>query len=218
MYFKKGAVGVVTVTTWSKALRTDEQIGPCSTIAALKKAYGAKLKPFKQAKRIVAYRLGNLIFTVHGPRVGVVGLGRDVAVGVRGAERADLRLALVLERGVDGVADREVLDQPGDLERAARPRGRARRGRARSRRAACAPRSARRARSSRRTRPRSGRRRRAPGARPRSRPAQRRPPARCRGRSRRPTGRRRRRLGARPRRPAGTRSPSDSSLLTGAAA
>lgn len=79
VYFKKGAVGVVTVTTWSKTLRTDEQIGPCSTIAALKKAYGAKLKPFKQAKRTVAYRLGNLIFTVHGPRVGVVGLGRDVA-------------------------------------------------------------------------------------------------------------------------------------------
>ena len=79
VYFKKGAVGVVAVTTWSKTLRTDEQIGPCSTIAALKKAYGAKLKPFKQAKRTVAYRLGNLIFTVHGLRVGVVGLGRDVA-------------------------------------------------------------------------------------------------------------------------------------------
>lgn len=79
VYFKKGAVGVVTVTTWSKTLRTDKQIGPCSTIAALKKAYGAKLKPFKQAKRTVAYRLGNLIFTVRGLRVGVVGLGRDVA-------------------------------------------------------------------------------------------------------------------------------------------
>ncbi len=79
VYFKKGAAGVVTVTTWSKTLRTDEQIGPCSTIAALKQAYGAKLKPFTRAKRIAAYRLGNLIFTVHGPRVGVVGLGRDFA-------------------------------------------------------------------------------------------------------------------------------------------
>jgi hypothetical protein len=79
VYFRKGAIGVVTVTTWNKTLRTDKQIGPCSTIAALKKAYGAKLKPFKQAKRIVAYRLLNLIFTVHGTRVGVVGLGRDVA-------------------------------------------------------------------------------------------------------------------------------------------
>ena len=79
VYFKQGAVGVVTVTTWSKTLRTDKQIGPCSTIAALKTAYGAKLTPFKRAKRTVAYRVGNLIFTVHGLRVGVVGLGRDVA-------------------------------------------------------------------------------------------------------------------------------------------
>ena len=79
VYFKKGASGVVTVTTSSRTLRTGEQVGPCSTIAALKRAYGAKLKPFKQGGRIVAYRLANLIFTVKGLRVGVVGLGRDVA-------------------------------------------------------------------------------------------------------------------------------------------
>jgi hypothetical protein len=80
VYFKKGAVGVVTVTTWSKLLRTDKHVGPCSSIVALKRAYGARLKPFKQGSRIVAYRLGNLIFTaVGGKRVGVVGLGRDVA-------------------------------------------------------------------------------------------------------------------------------------------
>jgi hypothetical protein len=76
-YFQKGAPGVVALTTWNRQLKTDKQIGPCSTIAALKRAYGAKLKPYLQAKRIVAYRLGNLIFTV-APRqkVGVVGLGR----------------------------------------------------------------------------------------------------------------------------------------------
>jgi hypothetical protein len=79
VYFKKGAIGVVTVTTWSRLLRTGKQIGPCSSIAALKRAYGAKLRPFKQGSRIVAYRLGNLIFTVEKTRVGVVGLGRDVA-------------------------------------------------------------------------------------------------------------------------------------------
>jgi hypothetical protein len=79
-YFVKGIPGVVTVTTWNRLLRTDKQIGPCSTIAALKRAYGAKLQPFLQAKRIVAYQLGNLIFTV-APRqkVGVVGLGRNRA-------------------------------------------------------------------------------------------------------------------------------------------
>jgi hypothetical protein len=80
VYFKQGARGVVAVTTWNRLLRTDKQIGPCSTVAALKRAYGARLKPFKQGGRIVAYRLGNLIFTVEGGRrVGVVGLGRDVA-------------------------------------------------------------------------------------------------------------------------------------------
>jgi hypothetical protein len=80
VYFKKGAPGVVTVTTWSKLLRTDRQIGPCSSIVALKRAYGARLKPFRQGGRIVAYRLAKLIFTVGTRgRVGVVGLGRDVA-------------------------------------------------------------------------------------------------------------------------------------------
>jgi hypothetical protein len=80
VYFRKGARGVVAVTTWSKVLRTAKQIGPCSSIVALKRAYGAQLTPFKQGGRIVAYRLGNLIFTVEaGRRVGVVGLGRDAA-------------------------------------------------------------------------------------------------------------------------------------------
>jgi hypothetical protein len=78
-YFQKGAPGVVTVTTWNRALKTDKLVGPCSSVAALKRAYGAKLKPFLQAKRIVAYRLGNLIFTVgQGQKVGVVALGRTV--------------------------------------------------------------------------------------------------------------------------------------------
>jgi hypothetical protein len=80
VYFRQGAVGVVTVTTWSRLLRTDKQVGPCSSIAALRRAYGARLRPFRRASRIVAYRLGNLIFTVGTRgRVGVVALGRDVA-------------------------------------------------------------------------------------------------------------------------------------------
>jgi hypothetical protein len=80
VYFRKGAAGAVVVTTWSKTLRTDEQIGPCSTVKALRKAYGARLKPFRQGKKVVAYRLGNLIFTVEGGRrVGVVALGRGSA-------------------------------------------------------------------------------------------------------------------------------------------
>jgi hypothetical protein len=79
VYFQRGTPGVVAVTTWNRLLKTDKQIGPCSSVAALKRAYGARLKPFTRAKRIVAYRLGNLIFTVApGGKVGVVALGRTV--------------------------------------------------------------------------------------------------------------------------------------------
>jgi hypothetical protein len=76
-YFRSGTKGVAVVTTWNRQLKTDEQIGPCSTVAELKRAYGSRLVPFRQAGRIVAYRLGALIFTVEGGRrVGVVALGR----------------------------------------------------------------------------------------------------------------------------------------------
>jgi hypothetical protein len=76
-YFRAGTKGVAVVTTWNRQLTTDEGIGPCSTVTALKRAYSGRLVPFRQGKRIVAYRLGNLIFTVEGGwRVGVVALGR----------------------------------------------------------------------------------------------------------------------------------------------
>jgi hypothetical protein len=75
-YFRTGTRGVAVVTTWSRRLKTTEQIGPCSTVAALKRAYGSRLVPFRQGGRIVAYRLGRLIFTVEGgKKVGVVALG-----------------------------------------------------------------------------------------------------------------------------------------------
>jgi hypothetical protein len=79
-YFRAGAKGVVVATTWSRLLRTDEQIGPCSTVAALKAAYGSRLRPFRQAGKVVAYRLGNLVFaTPNRTRVTAVGLGRGTA-------------------------------------------------------------------------------------------------------------------------------------------
>ncbi len=75
-YFRTGTRGVAVVTTWSRRLETADRIGPCSTVAALKRAYGSRLVPFRQGGRIMAYRLGRLIFTVEGgKRVGVVGLG-----------------------------------------------------------------------------------------------------------------------------------------------
>ena len=75
-YFRTGTPGVAVVATWNRRLRTAEQIGPCSTVAALKRAYGTRLVPFRQGGRVIAYRLGRLIFTVEGgKKVGVVGLG-----------------------------------------------------------------------------------------------------------------------------------------------
>jgi hypothetical protein len=77
VYFLAGVRGVVEVTTWNRTLKTAKLIGPCSTVVALKAAYGAGLKPFRQASKTIAYRLGNLVFTTEGGRrVGVVALGR----------------------------------------------------------------------------------------------------------------------------------------------
>jgi hypothetical protein len=76
-YFRTGTKGVAVVTTWNRQLTTAEGIGPCSTVAALRRAYSGRLVPFRQGGRIVAYRLGNVIFTVlGGRRVGAVALGR----------------------------------------------------------------------------------------------------------------------------------------------
>jgi hypothetical protein len=76
-YFRNGTKGVAVVTTWNRQLQTDEQVGPCSTVATLRKAYGSRLTPFRRGGKVVAYRLGNLIFTTEGgKRVGVVALGR----------------------------------------------------------------------------------------------------------------------------------------------
>jgi hypothetical protein len=76
-YFRAGTTGVAVVTTWNLRLRTDKGIGACSTAGALKRAYAGRLVPFREGGRVVAYRLGNLIFTVEGgKRVGVVALGR----------------------------------------------------------------------------------------------------------------------------------------------
>jgi hypothetical protein len=80
VYFRAGAKGVVVVTTWNRNLRTDKHIGPCSSVAALKRAYGARLQPFRERGKVIAYRLGDLVFTTEGGKhVGVVALGRGTA-------------------------------------------------------------------------------------------------------------------------------------------
>ena len=75
-YFRTGTKGVAVVTTWNRQLQTERQVGPCSTLAALKRAYGPLLAPFMQGGKTVAYRYDTLIFTLKGTRVGAVALGR----------------------------------------------------------------------------------------------------------------------------------------------
>lgn len=76
VYFRKGTRGVAVVTTWNKQFVTDEPLSPCSPVAALKRLYAGRLVPFRQNGKLYAYRLGNLVFTVNGARIGAIGLGR----------------------------------------------------------------------------------------------------------------------------------------------
>lgn len=76
VYFRKGRDAAIGILTWNPAFRTAAGIGPCSRISMLTRVYGARLKPFRFAGRIAAYRLGRLWFTAEEDgRVGVVQLG-----------------------------------------------------------------------------------------------------------------------------------------------
>ena len=45
VYFQGGVDHAIQITTWNKAYRTAEGVGPCSTFARVKAAYGSRLKP-----------------------------------------------------------------------------------------------------------------------------------------------------------------------------
>jgi hypothetical protein len=45
VYFKDGIDKAIQITTWNKAYRTAEGVGPCSPVTQLQKAYGSRLKP-----------------------------------------------------------------------------------------------------------------------------------------------------------------------------
>jgi hypothetical protein len=64
----------VGILTSDKEYRTAKGVGPCSTVAALKAAYGDRLSPYRigSAQSIVAYRMGRLDFVVSGDRIGNV--------------------------------------------------------------------------------------------------------------------------------------------------
>jgi hypothetical protein len=70
VYFKGLTDTAVQITTWNRAYRTTEGVGPCSTLAQVKKAYGKRLKrsPFNTVGgQTYAYTVGrSLIFAFNG--------------------------------------------------------------------------------------------------------------------------------------------------------
>jgi hypothetical protein len=45
VYFQGGVDHAIMITTWNRSYRSAEGVGPCSTLAQVKKAYGKRLKP-----------------------------------------------------------------------------------------------------------------------------------------------------------------------------
>ena len=91
VYFHGQADAGVVVGTWSRAYRTAKGIGPCASVAALKKAYGARLARVLVGGSPAGYRLGRLVFTVDRGRVRAVSLKTAAApffVAIATAPRA----------------------------------------------------------------------------------------------------------------------------------
>ena len=75
VFFRSSGGGAIGIVVWDEQYGTAARIGPCSTAAQLKRAYGARLKPFRLQGKVVGYRLDRLFFAVeNGKRVGVVQL------------------------------------------------------------------------------------------------------------------------------------------------
>ena len=75
VFFRSSGGGAIGIVVWGEQYRTAARIGPCSAGAQLKRAYGARLKPFRLQGKVVGYRLDRLFFAVEdGKRVGVVQL------------------------------------------------------------------------------------------------------------------------------------------------
>jgi hypothetical protein len=66
-----GAGKAVIITTWNRSYKTDRGVGPCSTIAELKKAYGSSVHPDHFGTigtTYFSYDVGkNLVFAAPGP-------------------------------------------------------------------------------------------------------------------------------------------------------
>jgi len=75
LYFAGMRDAAVAIVVTDPRWRTLAQVGPCSTVTALRRAYGARLAPLRQGANVVAYHLGNLWFASgDGPRISAVQL------------------------------------------------------------------------------------------------------------------------------------------------
>jgi hypothetical protein len=66
----------IGILTQSADFKTQRGVGPCSSTSTLRRVYGARLRPYRVSRLghldPVAYRLGQLIFSVPGEKVGAV--------------------------------------------------------------------------------------------------------------------------------------------------
>ncbi len=82
VYFPSRGKGAIIITTWNKNYRTAKGIGPCSTVAAMKRAYGNAVKPSRDSAlsdgRAYGYVVGNnLVFETQDlSTISAVGLYR----------------------------------------------------------------------------------------------------------------------------------------------
>jgi hypothetical protein len=79
----------IAVLTSAEEYRTAKRVGPCSTVAALRRAYKGRLVKMRRAGHIVAYRLNRLVFAAPAGKVGAVmlaGRGFSVTVAVNAGQ------------------------------------------------------------------------------------------------------------------------------------
>jgi len=94
VYFKADPKHGDIITTWNRRFRTAAGVGPCSTIAELKRAYGDAVHPSPHSispdgNRIGAYVVGrNLLFSTQDQRtISVVALYRGAAINTRKSDQ-----------------------------------------------------------------------------------------------------------------------------------
>jgi hypothetical protein len=75
VFFRSSGGGAIGIVVWGEQYRTAARIGPCSTAAQLKRAYGSRLRAFRFEGKVVGYRLDRLFFSAEdGRHVGAVQL------------------------------------------------------------------------------------------------------------------------------------------------